>query len=285
MCNGGLKETGEHARLWCVPEFGGAEVLHVCYRAHRFERHAHEQFATSIIDQGAGAFRYRGERRVAPAGSLVALDAEQEHTGEVVSGEGWSYRILYPSAEVLGRVAAEVGGSTYGGFRFPEPVIRDLPLAAAMDRLHRSLEDPTALVLERESLFLFAYGRLLSRHAARRVEPREAGRESLAVRRAREYLEGCYASNVSLEDLSVVSGLSRFHLIRVFKEAVGLPPHAYLTGVRLRRAKELLAAGVPVGEVAMRVGFADQSHLTRRFKGAFGITPGRFAAHFAARPA
>jgi AraC-like DNA-binding protein len=280
-----LKETGEHVRFWRVPEFGGAEVLHVRYREHRFERHAHEQFATSIIDVGAGAFRYRGERRVAPAGSLVALDPEQEHNGEVVSGDGWSYRILYPSAEILSRMAGEVGGRAHGGFRFPEPVIRDPRLAAVMDRLHRSLEDPAAPSLEREALFLFAYGRLLSCHAGRRVEPHEVGREPLAVQRAREYLEECYASNVSLEDLAGVCGLSRYYLVRVFKDTVGLPPHAYLTGVRLRRAKELLAAGVPVGEAAVRVGFADQSHLTRRFKGAFGITPGRFAAHFAARPA
>jgi AraC-like DNA-binding protein len=273
----------ERTEFWRVPELGDVEVLHVSYRDHRFERHAHEQFATSVIDRGGGSFRYRGERHVAPAGSLVALDPEEEHTGEVLSEEGWSYRILYPSAEVLGRAAAEVGGRSCGGLGFPEPVIHDPPLAAAMDRLHRSLEDPAAPALERESLFLSAYGRLFSRHAVRRVEPRETGREPLAVERARECLEGCYARNVSLEDLSEVSGLSRYHLIRVFRKAVGLPPHAYLTRVRLERAKELLAAGTPVGEVAVRVGFADQSHLTRRFKGAFGITPGRFADYFTAR--
>jgi AraC-like DNA-binding protein len=279
------KAYEERTEFWRAPSLGDVEVLHFRLHDHSFERHAHEQFATSIIDRGAGSFRYRGEKRVAPAGTLVALDPGEEHTGEVVSEDGWSYRILYPSAEVLGRVAAQVGGRSCGGFRFPEPVIHDPHLAAAMDLLHRSLEDPAAPALEHESLFLFAYGRLLARHAKRRVEPREPGREPLAVQRAREYLEGCYARNVSLEDLAGVCGLSRYHLIRVFREAVGLPPHAYLTGVRLRRAKELLAAGVPVGEVATEVGFADQSHLTRRFKGTFGITPGRFAAHFAARPA
>ena len=282
----GLRKREEQTELWRVPELGNAEVLHARYHDHRFERHAHGQFAISIIDRGAGSFLYRGGRRTAPAGSLVALEPEREHTGEVVSDEGWFYRVLYPEPALLDRVACELAGRAHEWLHFPEPVIRDRDLAAAMDRLHRALADPSAAPVERESLFFFACEGLLSRHAKRQAEPRVPGsREPRAAALAREYLEDRYAEDVSLEDLSGVTGLSRYHLIRVFKEAVGLPPHAYLTGVRLNRAKELLTAGVPVGEVAAKVGFADQSHLTRRFKGTFGVTPGRFADRSGARSA
>ena len=71
--------------------------------------------------------------------------------------------------------------------------------------------------------------------------------------------------------------MSRFHLCRAFARTYGLPPHAYQLQLRLAEAKRQLAAGRPPAEVAAAIGFADQSHLTKRFKGAFGITPGQFA--------
>jgi AraC-like DNA-binding protein len=62
-----------------------------------------------------------------------------------------------------------------------------------------------------------------------------------------------------------------------------LPPLAYRMQLRLKAAKRMLGLGEAPAEVAAALGFADQSHLTKRFKGAYGVTPGHFAA--AARPA
>ncbi len=273
---------GDQTKFWQVPELGNLEVLHATYRRHAFERHAHEGYATGIIDCGAGSFWYRGTTRAVPAGSLTALDAGEAHTGQVVSGKGWSYRILYPSKALLENIAEEAFGWR-GEMHFPEPVFHDAPLAASMDNLHRSLEE-LASTLERESLLLSTYASLLARHAEQRRTPecRPASGEPRAVSRAREYLDECFAEDVSLRKLAEVVGLSRYHLIRTFRENVGLPPHAYLTQVRLRRARKQLAVGEPIAAVAQGVGFVDQSHLTRRFKGAFGITPGQFLRRFAA---
>ena len=59
-----------------------------------------------------------------------------------------------------------------------------------------------------------------------------------------------------------------------------MPPHAYLRHLRLAAARRLLALGEAPAAVAAATGFVDQAHLTRRFKGAYGITPGRFRAAF-----
>ncbi len=258
------------------------EVLHARYREHAFDRHAHEGFTTSVIDRGVGSLWYRGETVTAPAGSLVLLDPGEAHTGQVIGDGGWDYRALYSDPALLGRVARELLGHR-GACYFPHPVVHDRRLAASMDRLHRALAQPEA-ALARESWLVATYADLLTRHAEHRIRLREVGRKPAAVVRAREYLEACYARNVGLEELSAVAGLSRYHLIWVFRESVGLPPHAYLNQVRLRRAKDLLASGVPIGLAAREVGFVDQSHLTRRFKGVFGVTPGRFVAELAERP-
>lgn len=269
----------ELALYWREPELEDTEVLHVDLRRHAFERHSHEGFATSVIDRGAGSFWYRGETRYAPAGSVVLLDPEVVHTGEVASTEGWQYRILYPKPGFLERVAAEVFGKS-AGYHFPDPVIRDRRVASCMDRLHCALYSGVS-TLERESLLVSTYAVLLSRYGSPRHSESGTGRESAAVVQAREYLEECYAQGTSLRELSEVVGLSRYHLVRSFGSVFGMPPHAYLTQVRLRRAREFLAAGKSIGDTAQLVGFTDQSHLTHRFKGAFGITPGQFARQFA----
>jgi AraC-like DNA-binding protein len=55
---------------------------------------------------------------------------------------------------------------------------------------------------------------------------------------------------------------------------VGLPPHAYQTQVRVMRGKSLLAQGLSIEQVALKVGFFDQSHFTNHFRRLFGYTPG-----------
>ena len=77
--------------------------------------------------------------------------------------------------------------------------------------------------------------------------------------------------------LARFAGLSAFHLCRVFGETVGMTPHAYQTQVRVRHAKSLLQAGLPIALVAAEAGFYDQAHLTRHFKRIVGLTPGRYA--------
>lgn len=91
-----------------------------------------------------------------------------------------------------------------------------------------------------------------------------------------------YAQDLHLEELARDVGLSTFQLIGLFKRAVGLTPHAYLTQVRLSAACRHLRHAQPIAEVAADVGFYDQSALTKHFKRCYGITPLQFARAAAA---
>jgi AraC-like DNA-binding protein len=98
-----------------------------------------------------------------------------------------------------------------------------------------------------------------------------------AVRRAIEFLRGRLDGAVTLDALADHAGTDKFHLCRAFRAQVGLPPHAYLTRLRIMRAKELLASGVRPSEIAPRVGLCDQSQLNRHFRRIVGTTPGAYA--------
>jgi AraC-like DNA-binding protein len=80
----------------------------------------------------------------------------------------------------------------------------------------------------------------------------------------------------TLDHLADHAGLDKFHLCRAFRTQIGMPPHAYLTHLRIARAKELLQRGVRASDVAPQVGFYDQAQLTRHFTRLVGTTPARY---------
>lgn len=209
-------------------------------------------------------------------GDLLVLNPEEAHAGGPPADGSWTYRALYPSPRQLLATMAEPPTTRHAMPEFKADVVRDPQLTAHLRRFHRLSESPRSNPLERQAQLATALMLLVGRHAEPPLDPGAPGRERRAVRLSKEFLEEHAARNVTLTALARVAGLSAFHLCRVFGQAVGLTPHAYQTQARVRRAKTLLRAGVPIAQVAADVGFYDQAHLTRHFKRIVGLTPGRY---------
>jgi AraC-like DNA-binding protein len=158
---------------------------------------------------------------------------------------------------------------------FRSPVVEDPGLSVEYLRLHRALETESLGALEAESRMLGFLTVLVGRYADSRISAPDNHHTPL-VRSIRQYLEAHFHEDPSLSDLSDLTGVGRFALLRQFRREVGLPPHGYLTQVRLREARRQLRAGSSPALVAAEVGFVDQSHLIKRFRSAFGITPGQY---------
>jgi AraC-like DNA-binding protein len=99
-----------------------------------------------------------------------------------------------------------------------------------------------------------------------------SGAERLVVR-VRACLRRALDEKTSLDDLAAEVATNKFVLLRTFHRLTGTTPHRYRTLVRVERARQLLARGAAPADVAVAVGFADQPHLSRAFRRAFGITP------------
>jgi AraC family transcriptional regulator len=100
-----------------------------------------------------------------------------------------------------------------------------------------------------------------------------------------EYIMENLEGSPTLEQMAAVAHLSPYHFARQFKASTGLAPHQYLISRRIERAQHLLRADGELGlaEVALRVGFSDQSQFSRHFKRILGVTPRQF--HISARTA
>jgi AraC family transcriptional regulator len=104
-----------------------------------------------------------------------------------------------------------------------------------------------------------------------RLAPDEIGRINA-------YLAPRLEQTVAVEELAEVVARSSSHFPRVFRSTVGLSPHQYVVRLRLRRARELIAAGLPLAEAAVGSGFVDQSHLSYWVRRVHGTTPARWGA-------
>ena len=264
----------EQTRFWQAEALAGVELLHARYIEQRFAPHVHEGFVFTVIEHGAQRFRHRGGDHLAPVGSMVLINPDELHTGSKAHEEGWRYRGFYPdNAQVTG-VLAELGLASGGMPSFASSVLQDPQLHRVFGDLHRLL-DGGASALQQQTAWREAILLLFQRHA---MLPQVAppGREPQAVARAKELLGSQLAEPPSLEQLAAAVNLSPFHFARVFRRTTGLPPHAWLKQRRLEQARALLKSGCMPLAVAMQLGFADQSHLTRQFKQVYGVGPGEY---------
>ena len=264
----------EWSRFYRLADPRSVEVLHARFIGHRYARHAHDHFVVGLVERGAQSYWYRGARHVTPAGQVFLVNPGEPHTGEAAIPTGYVYRTMYPHTDFLAGVAEDVGSRAGIPF-FREAVLDDTVLSCLLSRFHQSVAERSPR-MEQESRLIDALVWLLVRHADPKVAPRPVGRERPAVRKAREYLEANFADGVSLGELAALVSLSPYHFARAFAREVGLPPHAYLEGVRVRKAAERLDRGESIVAAALAVGYTDQSHFTRRFKQFHGITPGQY---------
>jgi AraC-like DNA-binding protein len=265
---------GDFARLWREARFDGMECLNARFQRHSYAPHTHETYVVGVITAGTELYRCRGTERVARAGQVVVLDPEILHDGRPAE-DGYAYRMFYPSVALFEQAMADALGRPAAP-HFSAMELDDPELFQILRGLHHGLEGPYREPLRTDTDALRAFTALALRHGDLTARPREAGQEPAAVRRAREYLDAHLDSAVELADLAEAAGLSRFHLLRVFRAAVGTTPHGYLTDRRVAQAKRLLAGHLPLADVALACGFCDQAHFNRVFKGRVGVSPGQY---------
>lgn len=265
--------THHTTKFWLIPEFNNLELFRAEAIHHAYARHSHSGYSIGIIEAGVGGNCYRGSTYLAPPKSIIFMNPEEVHTGYSVDDLPLTYRMLYPSVDLIQQLAGEIQAREFPYFK--KAVVQDEILARNLYYLHVALEQLQDR-LEQQSLLVEVLSAILVRYADIKVQPVQIGKEQHIVRLIKEYLHDNFSSNISLGQLVELTNLNRSYLIRVFCKAVGMPPYTYLNQIRVEKAKQFLAQGFSVADVAIAVGMSDQSHLTRHFKRIVGITPGRY---------
>ncbi|AEG93852.1 AraC family transcriptional regulator [Ramlibacter tataouinensis] len=256
-----------HCRVFATP-WPGVYATHTDSGRH-FGRHSHATFGFGLLEAGAQHSASGRGAVQAYAGDLMTTNPGEVHDGRPLGTPSRRWRMLHLPAQVLAATAgvpAEVA--------LTRPVLRDPALGRAVRRLLDSVEGWAAgrcEALACEEALVGACAGLLAGHGT--IAPVLAA-DAAPVARARERLADDLAQPPSLAELAALAGLGRFQLLRRFRQAYGVTPHAWLQQQRAERARGLIARGLPLAQAAAASGFADQSHMTRLFTRQFGFTPG-----------
>jgi AraC-like DNA-binding protein len=265
--------TRSQPREWIrySPGNEGVELLEASFEQHVYERHIHDTYAIGVTRGGVQRFWCRGATHDSVPGNVIVIPQGEAHDGESGTEGSYTYRMFYVSIGRMTELASDAFDGPASSLQLRDScLLRDPAFALELDAAWRAMSaQPTSLASD--DLFTGVVARLDVRHARSLVHGRWLDERGL--RHVHEYLREHVDTHVRLDELAAMASMSRFQLTRQFARAYGLPLHAYHVHLRLSEAKRRLRTGVPIATVAADLGFVDQSHLNRRFKGAFGMTP------------
>ncbi|MEX0164533.1 AraC family transcriptional regulator [Pseudomonas brassicacearum] len=264
--------TGHAFKIQRIPGLG-VEIVEAD-SDRTFVRHMHEHFGIGLLVRGAQRSASGRGQVEATAGDLISVNPAEVHDGVPIGNGTRRWQMLYFDPPLIAQAFKDMANDgAICAREFAYPVLQS-PRAAELFRTlyravaqaekfgdHLKIEETLALLLE---------------HLLDRSMPVSSLPE-VAANRAKALIDDDPQSSMSLALLAREADLSRFQLVRAFTRLTGLTPHAYLLQRRIHRARQLIAAGMPLADASLASGFADQSHMTRCFVRSFGFSPGMYA--------
>lgn len=263
--------TGSTIRAWRPNVPGVSEVFHAHFVDHAYPMHTHDSWDLMVLDRGAVRFNLdRHDYGNGESDRVILLPPGVPHDGRTVNAVGFRKRVIYLDTTVL--PLSLVGAAV------DTPIHHDGALRARLSALHECAAE-SGREWEAESRLAFVRERLLQRlraAAPSRIDTARAPSQRLAES-LRALLDASIGGGLTLAEASRRLEAEPTHLVRSFSRAFGIPPHRYLVGRRVERARRLLLDGVPAAEAAAMAGFYDQAHMHRHFVRFLATTPGAYA--------
>lgn len=243
----------------------------------KFPNHFHDYYVIGFIEEGKRHLLCNNEEYLLNSGDVIIFNPQDPHACEQIDGRTLDYRCINIQPEIMQKLVREITGQANLP-RFTPPVLYQSELAMSLHELHQMILKGEA-DFHKEELLLFLLEQLLREYSDAQT-PTTAHELSTEIRAVCEYIESHYADNLTLDQLSDLTGISKYHLLRVFTRQKGISPYRYLETIRIGQAKRLLEQGQLPVEVAAQTGFSDQSHFTNFFKRLIGLTPKQYRRIF-----
>ena len=251
--------------FWRDPALPHVESRRACHSRACYKQHSHPTFSIGAVDAGGSIFTGSQDgQAVLGNGSLVLVPASCVHACNPLPGALWSYQMLHLDAQWLQAHAPGLDGDT--------AMVLHCPLLYAQFCAMNALLFSTASTDEKNTALLAFLGACISACADLLPSERKPVPQQLLPVLATLQTQ----PSASLRQLAQAANLSPYQLIRAFRAATGMTPHAYQLNAHVSRARSRLQAGTALAQLAHELGFADQSHFQRVFKAHTGITPGRY---------
>lgn len=252
------------------------EAIRAHFTGHAYDPHWHDTWLVGVTEQGVQQFHSRRQRHRSAPGTVFLLEPGELHDGDAIDEAGFTYRMLYIDTPFMQQQLHDLfqGIPDHFELSFARTLTQDRQLAQTIFLAFEAIQSQELKIVKEAAMQRMLAALTQHYHWRKRlVVPHQD--QSLAFR-ARDYLHAHVYDNVGLSDMAQALEVDRFRLTRAFRAQFGLPPHAWLIQLRLTHARRLLTQGIAPVDVAVQVGFADQSHLGRWFRRAYQLTPARY---------
>jgi AraC-like DNA-binding protein len=265
------RAAGEESYLYRFEDLKGLELLSADYQNHAFLPHWHDALMVSAVVRGGQRIRYRSREFALTPGKIMFLGPQEIHDGETLAqGAPWLFRVMYLDVGLIEEISTGLIDR-----------LSKRPAIQAEHHLWSQFLEAHAVIrqssnaLERAATLSLFLERVTEQSGLATALDRPLPSRKLALERAREYIQVHFTDAIDLAELAAIARISRYHLLRSFRERYALTPHAYQTQLRVHHAKELLFQGMPAKDAAIESGFYDQAHMTTTLRRYVGATPGR----------
>ncbi len=241
---------------------------------HLHEVHAHDAYSIIVLTSGAKQFHHAGSTTQVNTHQIAISNPGELHGCGPIDDQPWSHRTWYLSQELMAEIAETVGLDPQ--VYLTAPVIRDEELAKTLIDAHIQCDEGE--LFDQQVVALEALERLVKTYASSAPQEQAQTNERISHRMKiyHSLMDQEFTRPIELNELANQVGVKRNQVIRDFRQSCGVTPNIFLRQLRLNHAKKLIQAGADLVSTSLDSGFSDQSHFTRSFKKAFGVTPKHF---------
>ena len=234
----------------------------------KFTKHFHDTYSIGLTNGGLFKSIVSNQSCLAYENSTRVINPGEVHYGD---SQSWNFRSFYPKVELLVEIYEQMFAERKIPF-FKEHIIEDKKLFSLLYIFFRSAYiNSEKMVIETNMINVLSY--LIQNYTDHTRKNVAMFNDKEIIKNSIEYINDSLEYNLSLDQLSQNSSLSKYHFLRVFKKNVGLTPHHYILTQRIYKAKELVLNGSSLSEAGLMAGFNDQSHFIRNFKKIYGYSP------------
>lgn len=252
------------------------ELRYSQYNQRIFDKHTHDTYSVGIVTRGQTEFFSHNRIETIRRGNIALINPGEVHACNPSNGSTLTYYMFYIEPDLIREISSALSGKGTCQTQFNTSLICDDLLYDGLIELIFTIEtkeddcEIEELLYDILAVIIKKYGNIV---------PEESKRmqcKNKVIEDGRTYLMDNLFQNIPLHELASNIGLSKFYFLREFRRLYKLPPHTYQLQQRINVAKRLLVNDKPIAHVATEVGFADQSHFTRKFKAFVGATPRQY---------
>ena len=245
---------------------------------HNFKTHFHRTYNLGIITKGKVQVKVNNQAYVIDQSELFLINPNTPHAFELYENGKFSYYVICLKVTMIENF---IGDYDNNFLQFDRVKISDDQLCRKVKNVFEIILDESRLIIEKEDFLIKLLEEVLKLECTL-IERDEIIKDDkiYLVKKVKEYINNNWRQDLTLDNLSKVANMSKFHFSRVFKKVIGLSPYDYFLQLKIKKVQILLEKSSNITDIAYETGFYDQSHLNKYFNKFVGISPSEYIEYY-----